>query len=237
MGCVWLYWILQHLDNSVVDSIDSMLISFLWSEWGVEWVCQMLWHCGSEGIVCCWTNTTPCKQNGISIQSVCCLLDCDLLWCWFNRWIRLWKEMMCWFYLIVLISCDNLSVGEESCKSAFPCHFSNSFRIYPSSPASPLLRVSQLQSSPLLFIPSNPNPNHIQFIFSNSLTEFNPIHHNDPSSIESTYPQFCFFLFTIQWSILMQNPTPKFNHSTLEYGLQMRFNWKQDPSLFNNYSR
>mgnify|MGYP006945957499 CR=1 FL=1 len=49
MGCVWPFWILQHLDNSVVDSIDSMMISFLWSEWGVEWVCQMLWHCGSEG--------------------------------------------------------------------------------------------------------------------------------------------------------------------------------------------
>ena len=49
MGCVWPFWILQHLHNSVVDSIDFMLISFLWSEWGVEWVCQMLWHCGSEG--------------------------------------------------------------------------------------------------------------------------------------------------------------------------------------------
>ena len=49
MGCVWPSWILQHLDNSVVDSIDSMMISFLWSEWGVEWVCQVLWHCGSEG--------------------------------------------------------------------------------------------------------------------------------------------------------------------------------------------
>ena len=49
MGCVWPSWILQHLDNSVVDSIDSMVISFLWSEWGVEWVCQTLWHCGSEG--------------------------------------------------------------------------------------------------------------------------------------------------------------------------------------------
>ena len=49
MGCVWPFWILQHLDNSVVDSIDSMMISFLWSEWDVEWVCQMLWHCGSEG--------------------------------------------------------------------------------------------------------------------------------------------------------------------------------------------
>ena len=49
MGCVWPSWILQHLDNSVVDSIDSMMISFLWSKWGVEWVFQMLWHCGSEG--------------------------------------------------------------------------------------------------------------------------------------------------------------------------------------------
>ena len=49
MGCVCTFWILQHLDNSVVDSIDSMVISFLWSEWGVEWVCQTLWHCGSKG--------------------------------------------------------------------------------------------------------------------------------------------------------------------------------------------
>ena len=47
MGCVCTFWILQHLDNSVVDSIDSMVISFLWSEWDVEWVCQTLWHCGS----------------------------------------------------------------------------------------------------------------------------------------------------------------------------------------------
>ena len=77
----------------------------------------------------------------------------------------------------------------------------------------------------------------IQSIASFPSTQLILIHHSDPSSIESTYPQFCFFLFTIQWSILMQNPTPKFNHSTLEYGLQMRFNWKQDPSLFNNYSR
>ena len=45
-----LKWVVfAHLDNSVVDSIDSVMISFLWSEWGVEWVCQMLWHCGSEG--------------------------------------------------------------------------------------------------------------------------------------------------------------------------------------------
>ena len=58
----------------------------------------MLWHCGSEGIVCCWTNTTPWKQNGFSLHSVCCLLDCDLSWCWINPWIRLWKEMIGWFY-------------------------------------------------------------------------------------------------------------------------------------------
>ena len=78
MGCVWPFWILQHLDNSVVDSIDSMLISFLWSEWGVEWVWQMLWHCGSERTACCWMNATPWKQNGISIHRGWCLLDCDL---------------------------------------------------------------------------------------------------------------------------------------------------------------
>ena len=67
MGCVWPSWILQHLHNCVVDSIDSMVISFLWSEWGVKWVCQTLWHCGSEGAACCWMNATPWKQNGISI--------------------------------------------------------------------------------------------------------------------------------------------------------------------------
>ena len=82
MGCVWPSWILQHLDNSVVDSIDSMVISFLWSEWGVEWVCQMLWHCGSEGTVCCWMNATPWKQNRISLHRVCvaCLIvtSCDV---------------------------------------------------------------------------------------------------------------------------------------------------------------
>ena len=70
--------------------------------------------------LCCWMNATSCKQNGISIQSVCCLLDCDLLWCWINRWIRLWKEMIGWFFLILLLSSDNLSVGEESCESANP---------------------------------------------------------------------------------------------------------------------
>ena len=153
MGCVWPFWILQHLDNSVVYSIDSMVISLLWSEWGVEWVQSTLWHCGMKDIVCCWMNATPWKQNGISIQSVCCLLDCDLLWCWINRWIRLWNEIICWFCRLFLLSSDNLSVGEESCESAIPWILNpNSFGLTPVSLTSPRVRVSQLQSSPLPFI-------------------------------------------------------------------------------------
>ena len=100
-------------------------------------------------------NTTPWKQNGFSLHRECCSLDCDLLWCWINRWIRLWKEMICWFCLILLISSDNLSVGEESCESAIPCILNpNSFVVTPISITSPRVRVSQLQSSPLLFFPS-----------------------------------------------------------------------------------
>ena len=49
-----------------------------------------------ELLVVEWTLLLENRMD-ISIQSVCCLLDCDLLWCWINRWIRLWKEMICWF--------------------------------------------------------------------------------------------------------------------------------------------
>ena len=70
--------------------------------------------------LCCRMNATSWKQNGISLHRGCCLLDCDLLRCWINRWIRLWKEMICWFCRLFLLSSDNLSVGEESCESAIP---------------------------------------------------------------------------------------------------------------------
>ena len=183
MGCVCTFWILQHLDNSVVDSIDSMMISFLWSEWGVEWVCQTLWHCGSEGTVCCWMNATPWKQNGFSIQSVCCLLDCDLLWCWINRWIRLWKEMICWFCFILLISSDNLSVGEESCESAIPWILDLiSFVVI-----SIILSTGNMEwpSWLLLFLPSHQKAIPIQSIFSNPSIQL--IHRVETTSIESTY--------------------------------------------------
>ena len=129
------------------------MVSFLWSEWGVEWVYQMLWHCGSEGTACCWMNATSWKQNGISLHRVCCLLDCDLLWCWINRWIRLWKEMIGWFCRLFLLSSDNLSVGEESCEYIIPWFLDpNSFDLTPISLTSSRVRVSQLQSSPLLSI-------------------------------------------------------------------------------------
>ena len=75
IGCVWPSWILQHLDNSVVDSIDSMLISFLWSEWGVEWVCQMLWHCGSEGYRLLLNERYSLKTEwNLSSEGVACLI-------------------------------------------------------------------------------------------------------------------------------------------------------------------
>ena len=88
-----------------------------------------------------------------SFHRGCCSLDCDLLWCWINRWIRLWKEMIGWFCFILLISSDNLSVGEESCESIIPWFLDpNSFGLTPVSLTSPRVRVSQLQSSPLLSI-------------------------------------------------------------------------------------
>ena len=78
MGCVWPSWILQHLHNSVVDSIDSMMISFLWSEWGVEWVCQMLWHCGSEGNCLLLLNERYSLKTEWNLSSQCVLLA----WLW-----------------------------------------------------------------------------------------------------------------------------------------------------------
>ena len=145
----------------------------------------MLWHCGSEGTACCWMNATPWKQNGISLHRGCCLLDCDLLWCWINRWIRLWKELIWWFCRLFLLSSDNLSVGEESCESAIPWILNpNSFGLTPISLTSSRVRVSQLQSSPLLFIPSHPNANHFQSISPNPSTKLILIHHCDSYSIE-----------------------------------------------------
>ena len=136
-----------------------------------------------KGIVCCWMNTTSWKQNGFSIQSVCCLLDCDLLWCWINRWIRLWKEMIRWFCRLFLLSSDNLSVGEESCESIIPWFLDpNSFR-------SILYHVHRLA------LESHNCNHHHSFPFSSYLiqsiasfpsTQLIPIHHNDPSSIEFT---------------------------------------------------
>ena len=100
-----------------------------------------------KDIICCWMNTTPWKQNGISLHRVCCSLDCDLLWCRINRWIRLWNEMIGWFYRLFLLSSDNLSVGEESCESAISWILDLiSFVVNPISPTSSRVRVSQLQS-------------------------------------------------------------------------------------------
>ena len=184
------------------------MISFLWSEWGVEWVCQTLWHCVSEGTACCcWMNTTPWKQNGFSLHRGCCSLDCDFLRCWINRWIRLWKEMICWFCRLFLLSSDNLSVGEESCESIIPWFLDpNSFVVTPISLTSPRVRVSQLQSSPLLFILIKSNSIHC-------LVSINSTH-SDSSQWSLFYrihpiSTLVSLLFTIQWSILMYNPTPK----------------------------
>ena len=159
------------------------MISFLWSEWGVEWVCQMLWHCGSEGIVCCRMNATPWKQNGISLRRECYLLDCDLFTCWINRWIRLWKEMICWFCRLFLLSSDNLSVEEESCESAIPwIRDLISFVVI-----SIILSTGDVEwpSWLLLFLPSHQKAIPIQSIFSNPSTYL--IHHSITTSIESTY--------------------------------------------------
>ena len=61
--------------------------------------------------------------------------------------------MICWFCRILLISSDNPSVGEESCESIIPWFLDpNSFDLTPISLTSSRVRVSQLQSSPLLSI-------------------------------------------------------------------------------------
>ena len=136
-----------------------------------------------KGIVCCWMNATSWKQNGFSIQSVCCLLDCDLLWCWINRWIRLWKEMIGWFYRLFLLSSDNLSVGEESCESAIPLILDLiSFVVI-----SILLSTRNMEwpSWLLLFLPSHQKAIPIQSIFSNPSTKLIPFHHIETASIES----------------------------------------------------
>ena len=136
-----------------------------------------------KGIVCCWMNATPWKQNGISLHSVCCLLDCDLLWCWINRWIRLWKEMICWFYRLFLLSSDNLSVGEESCESAIPwIRDLISFVVI-----SIILSTRDMEwpSWLLLFLPSHQKAIPIQSIFSNPSIRL--IHRVETTSIESTY--------------------------------------------------
>ena len=143
----------------------------------------MLWHCGSEGIVCCWMNATPWKQNGISLHRECYWLDCDLLWCWINGWIRLWKEMICWFCRLFLLSSDNLSVGEESCESAIPWILDLiSFVVI-----SIILSTGDMEwpSWLLLFFPSHQKAIPIQSIFSNPSIQL--IHHSITTSIESTY--------------------------------------------------
>ena len=168
----------------------------------------MLWHCGSEGYHLLLNEHYSLKTEwNLSSQSVCCLLDCDLLRCWINRWIRLWNEMICWFCFILLISSDNLSVEEESCESAIPWILNpNSFGLTPISIASPRVRVSQLQSSPLLSI----------LIISYSihcLVSINSTHSDSSqwSLFNRIHPisTLFFLLFTIHWSILMYNPTPE----------------------------
>ena len=133
--------------------------------------------------LCCRMNATPWKQNGISLHSVCCLLDCDLLWCWINRWIRLWNEMICWFCRLFLLSSDNLSVGEESCESAIPwIRDLISFVVI-----SIILSTGDVEwpSWLLLFLPSHQKAIPIQSIFSNPSIQL--IHHSITTSIESTY--------------------------------------------------
>ena len=133
--------------------------------------------------LCCWMNATPWKQNGISLHRVCCLLDCDLLWCWINRWIRLWKEMIGWFFLILLLSSDNLSVEEESCESAILwIRDLISFVVI-----SIILYTGDMEwpSWLLLFLPSHQKAIPIQSIFSNPSIQL--IHRVETTSIESTY--------------------------------------------------
>ena len=165
----------------------------------------MLWHCGSEGIVCCWTNATPWKQNGISLHRVCCSLDCDLLWCLINRWIRLWKEMICWFCFILLISSDNPSVGEESCESAIPWILDLiSFVV-----------ISILLSTGIW----NDHPDYsFSFLLIRKQSLFNPSSQTRqfnsfitvlPLQLNPLIWRLDSFLFTIQLSILIHNAIPE----------------------------
>ena len=123
------------------------------------------------------------NRMDISLHRGCCLLDCDLLWCWINRWIRLWKEMICWFFLILLLSSDNLSVEEESCESAILwIRDLISFVVI-----SIILSTGDMEwpSWLLLFLPSHQKAIPIQSIFSNPSTYL--IHRIEITSIESTY--------------------------------------------------
>ena len=165
--------------------------------------------------LCCCMNATFWKQNGISLHRVCCLLDCDLLWYWINRWIRLWNEMIRWFCRLFLLSSDNLSVGEESYESVFPwIRDLISFVVNPISPTSSRVRVSQLQSSPLLFIPSHPNANHFHSISPNQSTKLILIHHCDSYSIEfsssaNSQPiSSCIHFITVSFSLLCFSHSP-----------------------------
>ena len=129
-----------------------------------------------------WTLLLENRMD-ISLHRECCLLDCDLLWCWINRWIRLWKEMIGWFCFIILISSNNLSVEEESCESANPwIRDLISFVVI-----SIILSTGDMEwpSWLLLFLPSHQKAIPIQSIFSNPSTEL--IHHSITTSIESTY--------------------------------------------------
>ena len=137
----------------------------------------------AKDILCCWMNATSWKQNGISLHRGCYLLDCDLLTCWFNRWIRLCKEIICWFCRLFLLSSDNLSVGEESCESAIPwIRDLISFVVI-----SIILSTRDMEwpSWLLLFLPSHQKAIPIQSIFSNASTKLIPFHHIETASIES----------------------------------------------------
>ena len=158
-----------------------------------------------------------------SLHRGCCSLDCDLLWCWINRWIRLWKEMICWFCRLFLLSSDNLSVGEESCESIIPWFLDpNSFR-------------SILYHLHRLALEYHNCNHHHSFPFSSNLiqsiasfpsTQLFPIHHSDPSLIESTYFDTCF---------------PSIHHSVIHFDVQphaqincSELEWM--PFLFHSYS-
>ena len=166
-----------------------------------------------ELLVVEWTLLLENRMD-IYLHRVCCLLDCDLLWCWINRWIRLWIEMICWFCFILLISSDNLSVGEESCESIIPWFLDpNSFR-------------SILYHLHRLALESRNCNHHHSFPFSSYLiqsiasfpsTQLFPIHHSDPSLIESTYFDTCFP--SIHHSVIHFDVQPhaQINYSELEW--------------------